>query len=381
MTTNRVPLSIFARCSLAGFRPLAVLLGGLILLSGCATTPPDIERGVQRLESSLERLERRGFTGQIVVAHGDQVLFDRGFGRMGVTDDRPVMPDAVMPLASLTKPFTASAVLALAAEGHLGLDYPIGDYIPDLADQWGRIPIHHFLTHTAGLPAEIINRAWDEGPPRFEPVNRDEFVQRMAHFQPDHPPGAGYNYSNVGYSLLAALIEHVAEEDYESFLRGSLLATAGIEGIGYALQGWESKELVQGRDGDESIGHYYDQPQVAGGLGWNLRGGGDLLARPAGIIAWWQAIRDERWLSAPWLEEWLTPRREKPDGRHYGYGLIFHDSIHGPVVGHPGGDFTFSVDFSWYRDLDLMIYIATADARFQAHELRDDMHRLLLGRL
>lgn len=352
-----------------------------MMLVGCASTPPDIERGLQRLESALDRLEARGFAGQVVIVQGNQTLLNRGYGQMSVDDDRPITSAAVMPLASLTKPFTASAVLALAAEGRLELDDPIGAFIPALAEHWARIPIHYFLTHTAGLPAEIINRAWDEGPPRFEPVQRDEFVRRMAHFQPDHPPGEGYNYSNVGYSLLAVLIEHVAEEDYESYLRGSLLATAGIEGIGFALQGWESTDLVQGRNGDEPIDHYFDRPRVEDGLGWNLRGAGDLLARPDGIIAWWQAIRDQRWLSAPWLEKWLTRQTEKSDGRHYGYGLIFRDSIHGPVVGHPGGDFTFSVDFSWYRDLDLMIYIATADARFPADELRDDMHRTLLGRL
>jgi CubicO group peptidase (beta-lactamase class C family) len=381
MTIHRDHLSIFGRCSPRAFGRLALTLTGALALVACATPPVNLERGTQRLESHLERLEQRGFAGQVAVVRGDEILINRGFGYMAVDDPRPITSQSVMPLASLTKAFTASAVLALAAEGRLGLDEPIGNHLPGLARHWAEIPIRHYLTHTAGLPAEIINRAWRDSPPRFEPVGRETFVKRLDQFKPDHPPGQGYNYSNVGYSLLAVLIEHLAEQSYESYLRGTLLATSGIEGIGFALQGWSEDDLVSGRRGQQSVGHYFDQPQIEGGLGWKLRGAGDLLAQPAAIIAWWQAIRDQRWLSSPWLDVWLTPQQEKPDGSQYGYGLIFRDSSHGPVIGHPGGDFTFAVDFSWYQDLDLMIYIATADARFEADVLRDELHRLLLGRL
>ncbi len=358
-----------------------MVLGAGLMVIACAVTPPDLDRGTERLVNQLDGLEQQGFAGQVAVVHGQDVLVNRGLGTMDVDDDREITPDAVMPLASLTKPFTASAVLALAAEGRLSPDEPISHHLPGLDAQWADIPIRNFLTHTAGLPAEIVSRAWEEDLQRFEPVERNEFVERVNQFQPDPPPGQGYNYSNVGYGLLAALVEHVAEESFESFLSTTLLATAGIGEIGFRMQGWQADDLVSGRDGSTRVGHYFEQPLVDGALGWNLRGSGDLLATPGGIIAWWQAIRDQRWLSAPWLEEWLTARQDKSDGNRYGYGLIFRESAHGPVIGHPGGDFTFSVDFSWYPDLDLMIYIASADARFQADVLRDELHRTLLGPL
>ena len=380
MITSRAISSISGRCRSTQWVRAAVLAGAVLALAACAVTPPDLDRGLERFENRLERLERQGFAGQVAVVQGDQVLLKRGFGQMGIDDERPITADAVMPLASLTKPFTASAILALAAEGRLGLDDPIGEHLPGLDPQWAEIPIHIFLTHTAGLPAGIVNRAWEDDLPQFEPVDRETYVARLNQFQPDHPPGERYNYSNVGYSLLAAVIELVAEESYESYLRSTLLATAGIRNIGFSLQGWQSEDLVRGRDGAEDLGHHFDRPRVDNALGWKLRGSGDLLATPDGIIAWWQAIRDQRWLSAPWLEEWLTPRQRKPDGDRYGYGLFFRDSSHGPVIGHPGGDFIFGVDFAWYVDLDLMVYIATADARFAADLLRDDLHRRLLGR-
>jgi hypothetical protein len=85
-------------------------------------------------------------------------------------------------------------------------------------------------------------------------------------------------------------------------------------------------------------------------------------------------------LSAPWLETWLTPQVDEADGSRYGYGLHFRNSDFGPVIGHTGGDFTYAVDFSWFVDHDLMVYLATADARFEADLLRDSLHRRLFGR-
>jgi|GEM_PF-1763846 len=350
-------------CLVAGL--LAGLMGACVTLAA----PADSNMLAERLIREMERAERRGFAGQLVVVHGEDVVVRRGFGTMAPDDSRPLNTEAVMPLASVTKPITAGAVLALAAEGRLGLDEPIGDHLPGLADHWASVPIRHFLTHTAGLPAEIVNRAWD-GVARFEPVDRDTLVRRVNRSRPDHSPGAAFNYSNIGYNLLAALIEVVTEEPYEDFVAGSLLATAGVQGIGLRRPGWMPDELVAGRSGASASGHYFDQPMLADGMGFHLRGAGDLMATPDGVIGWWQAIRRQVWLSPPWLEEWLTPQVTEPDGSKYGYGWNFRTSALGPVIGHTGQVLDFTVDFSWYVDQDLLVYINSANSRFPADSLR-----------
>lgn len=361
--------------------PSLALLITACLLVGCASpgTPAPLRIDPEALDQELQGLEARGLVGQILIMQGEDILLERGYGQMAPDDPRPVTRDAVMPLASLTKPLTASAVLALAAEGRLGLDEPIGAYLPELDSNWGAIAIHHYLTHTAGLPAEIVNRAWD-GNPRFEPITCTTLLDRLAHFQPDHPAGEGFNYSNVGYNLLAVLIETLAEQSFEAFINGSLLRTAGIFEIGLLEPGWSEQDLVVGRDGERRVGHYFEQPMLDDGFGWHLRGAGDLMARPAGIANWWQSIRRQTWLSAPWLETWLTPQVDEADGSRYGYGLHFRTTDFGPVIGHTGGDFTYAVDFSWFVEHDLMVYLATADARFEADLLRDELHRRLFGR-
>ncbi|MCH8478536.1 MAG: beta-lactamase family protein [Wenzhouxiangella sp.] len=354
--------SIFARCSSL---LLAVLLGGCVALPDRPVTTVDLATA---LESRLAAAERRGFAGQLLVMRGEEVLVKRGFGQIVPGQATALDETAVMPLASLTKPFTASAVLALAAAGWLGLDEPIGDFVSGLEEHWAEVPIHHYLTHTAGLPAEIVNRAWT-GPVRFEPVGRDIFMDRLNQFQPDHPPGQGFNYSNIGYNLLAVLIETVAETDWETFLAGSLLNTADVSGIGLLRPGWTDDQLVVGRDGQRTSGHFLDQPMLDDGAGWHLRGAGDLLATPAGIAAWWQSIQRKTWLSQPWLALWLSPQVSDPYGGEYGYGWEFRESSMGPVIGHTGQELDFTSVLAWYQALETLVYINSANKRFRADRL------------
>ena len=370
------------RASATFCRSVTCLVPVLALaLAGCTTLPTaeQIERGAERLEHELRSLENEGFAGQVLVARGDEVLLLSGYGAMGLDDPRPVTDNAVMPLASITKPFTASAIFVLAAEGKLALDDPIGQFLDELDSPWGDIPVQALLTHSAGLPAEIVRHGRMEEH-RFEPIDRNTFLQRVQHFEPDFEPGAGFRYGNVSYGLLAAIIEVVAEQSWESFLIGSVLNTAGVADIGVFSPGWHDSEMVRARDGERDLGHYLEQPRLADGLGYNIRGAGDLHARPAGVLAWWQAMRQEFWLSPPWMDRWLEPQISEPDGSRYGYGLHFRRSPWGPVIGHTGGEAGFTSDFSWFTELDLVVYINSAHTDFEADLLRDRLHRQLLGK-
>jgi len=347
-----------------------------LVIAACATLPTDeqVETSTEQFDRQLQALAREGFAGQVLVARGDKVLLLSGYGTMGLDDPLPVTDNAVMPLASVTKPFAASAVFALAAEGRLGLDDPIGDFLEALEPPWSDIPIGALLTHTAGLPAEIRHRDHANGH-LFEPVDRETFLERVQQFPPDHPPGDGFNYSNIGYGIVAAVIETAAEQSWEAYLVGSLLNTAGISDIGLELPEWQPPELVRARHDELDLGHWLEQPRLADGMGYNIRGAGDLLARPTGILAWWHAMRREIWLSSPWLELWLEPQVREPDGSQYGFGLHFRNSPLGPVIGHTGAEAGFTVDFSWFTQLDLLVYINSANADFPA----DELHSLLLA--
>lgn len=347
-----------------------------LAVAGCAVAPPAdrFEAAGKRLTGYLDALERRGFAGQVAIVHQGEILIREGRGRMGTDDSRPVPADAVMPLASVTKPLAASLVMALAAEGRLALDDPIGKHLPGLGSPWSEITVESLTTHTSGLPAEIASRRW-EGPPRFEPVDLETFLKRIRRFPPD--PDAGFRYSNLGYGLLAAVIEAACGQSWEDCLVDRLLQPADIEGIGLLYPGWGDADIVRSRQSDHGRTHHLEQPRLNDGMGWHLRGSGDLLARPAGVIAWWRAVRDGRWLPDPWLERWLTPQVREPDGSRYGHGLHFRASRLGRAIGHTGEDLGYSVSLYWYPESDLMVYINAADPRFAADRLRDRIERIL----
>lgn len=359
-------------------RRFASLVSAL-LLAACAVAPTSerIEPGVERFERKLQNLEREGFAGQALIARGDEVLLLSGYGTMGLDDRRPIADNAVMPLASITKPFTASAVIALAAEGKLALDDPIGQFLDTLDPPWSDLPIRALLTHTAGLPAEIRHHDHIEEH-LFEPVDRDTFLKRVQQFPPAHPPGEGFEYGNIGYGLLAALIESVTEQSWEDWLIGSVLNTAGVDDIGLMQPDWQASDLVRARDAESDLGHWLDKPRLADGMGYNIRGAGDLLARPSGILAWWHAMRRGTWLSQPWLEQWLEPQVHEPDGSQYGFGLQFLDSPLGPVIGHTGEEAGFTAIVSWFPEIDLLVYINSAHVDFRADRLEAGLLDIML---
>ena len=352
----------------------------LLSLAGCAThglRSLEPAEATARLENALNREARRGFAGQALVARGDEVLLLAARGKRRPGGDEPIAVDAVMPLASVTKPFTASAVLALVEDGHVALDAPLGAYLGDLADPWAQVPVEHFLLHTAGLPAEIVNRTWP-GHPWFEPVGHAEFLAGLARFPPDHPPGDGFNYSNVGYSILAALIEQVTGLPWERYLRERLLLPARVDDIGFLLPDWPPEQRVHGRVNGEDRGSHFDQPRLDDGLGYRLRGAGDLQASARSMLHWWQSIRRGEWLPRDAFTAWITPQVAEPDGQAYGYGLEFRPSRAGPVSGHSGSDGVFTADWSWYAEHELLIYVASADPGRPANAVRESLLRALL---
>jgi CubicO group peptidase (beta-lactamase class C family) len=354
---------------------LALALAG----AGCATlTPAQLDLG--GLDRELTRLERRGMVGHVLVARHGTLVYSRGVGAVDPsTGDRatPIGSTTVFPLLSLTKPFTASAILALAADGQISIDDAIGRHLPELASPWADIPVHALLTHTAGVSPQIASRDWS-GEPLLEPITRETFLGRVQQFPPQRDGATAFRYSNVGYGLLGALIESVTGRSFERYLRERLLAPAGLVRIAFHDPQWSVGEVVTGRVAGRAHWRYIDQPMLPDGAGFNLRASGELHASADDVLAWWRALRAGNWLPDEWMDEWLTPRVREPDGSRYGYGWQFRETRAGLVIGHTGGDRVYSVDFSWYPDLDLLIHVTTADARWQADLLRDRLHRRLL---
>jgi len=150
-----------------------------------------------RLDEYMAERASAGFSGVVIVARDGKVLLQRGYGYLDAGKTRPVAADSVFTTGSITKQFTAAAILKLEMQGRLKTNEAMARYLPGVPDDKRAITIHQLLTHTAGFPPA----SGDD----LEAIGRDAFERLVLSRPLAQAPGT-YEYSNVGYSLLAALV-------------------------------------------------------------------------------------------------------------------------------------------------------------------------------
>lgn len=201
----------------------------LALLSRCTESPSDAFR------SSFEPVARQyvealGIPGlAVVVTRGDDVVYQQAFGVQSVADSEPLTDRSLFHVASVTKTFTAAAVMLLSSSGDLALDDPLGRYLPCFAREGppkSEITIRQVLSHTGGLP-DVTDYGWDE--PEVDDGALGRFVCEQAKAPLVADPGTEFHYSNVGYSVLGDVIARVSGHTYETELRELLLSPLGMD--------------------------------------------------------------------------------------------------------------------------------------------------------
>jgi len=172
---------------------------------------------------------------------GGQVMLRKGYGMANLELGVPIQPDMVFELGSITKQFTATAVLMLQERGKLSIEDDVTKYLPDYPTQGQKITIDHLLTHVSGIPSYT-------GLPEWLPrVREDLTVQQLIDIFKDKPlefnPGEKWSYNNSAYILLGAVIEKVSGKSYEDFIEQEIFAPLGMKRSYYGHQ----NEVIPGR--------------------------------------------------------------------------------------------------------------------------------------
>ncbi|MFQ6549973.1 serine hydrolase domain-containing protein [Aestuariibius sp. 2305UL40-4] len=264
-------------------------------------------------------------------------------------------PEApLIDLGSITKVVTAVAVLTLVDGGQLGLDTTLAELMPDVPRDKGGITVHQLLTHTSGL----VDSTGDDG----ERIGRAAFVARLMATPLDRAPGAGYAYSNAGYSLLAAIIETVSGQSYDAYLQSALIEPHGLVPIGYQAAYAEDRSLRSGRQALTGFRRLPIDRASWGGAepGWNLIGNGGAVTTADGFLAFWTAFYQGRLVSSDLVALALTPHADEGDGTSfYGYGLVVEDTPdHGRTYWHDGGNEIFSAEWRHLSQQDAAYFVA-----------------------
>ncbi|MFF2480154.1 serine hydrolase [Paenibacillus sp. NPDC058071] len=268
-------------------------------------------------------IEQR-YSGLALVAKDGRVLLRKGYGL--ASPGKLNRPDMTSRIASITKSFTAAAVMKLVEEGKLSLNDPISAYITGIP-RGDEITIHMLLSHTSGLPSEFTR-----GAERTIEQTVAEIRTKKLEFE----PGTDYKYSNNGYVLLAAVIEKLSGQSYAAYVQSELMSRAGMSRSGTATK---STPVIQGYV--QQKGEWVEAPYYV-----SQSGTGTLYATVDDLLKWDGLLRSGKLLTADSLEAMYTPHSEKG----YGYGWIARDAAEGRTVFHNGSGSGYSTGMS--RNLD-----------------------------
>ena len=332
-----------------------VLLPSLALAfaaPGLAAQAPATDPVVRSLDSLMAAAYPADGPGAaVVVARGGEVLLRKGYGLASVELGVPATPEHVFRIGSITKQFTAVAVLMLAEEGKLSLDDEITEYFPGWPTHGHRITVEHLLTHTSGI------RSYTSMPELMGQQQRDvELPALIAAFrdQPmDFAPGSDFRYNNSGYVLLGALVERLSGQEYADFLRTRIFEPLGMRDTRY-----EGQELIPGRVPGHRV-HAPGDVRPARYLSMTLpHAAGALVSTVDDQLRWQRAVAEGRLLRPESWRRAFTAFR-LADGRSAGYG---HGWFLGTAAGEGsvehGGDINgFSSDGLWLPGAGLHVVV------------------------
>lgn len=304
----------------------------------------------------LRRAAANGFSGEVLTAVGDSVVLHAAYGIASAATGARYDTTTPTYIGSLTKQFTAAAILKLADEGRLSVYDSIGKFLRGVPRDKAGITLDQLLTHSAGIPDTIGERYGDSF------LSRDDFVRR-ALAAPLDTPSHVFSYSTSGYALLAAIVELASGERYEDYLRTHLFRPAGLTHTGYVLTPAMMQEVAHARRGTQDLGAPQSRKTwTVDGPTWALRGGGGMLSTAADLFRWYRAVRGGKVLSKHSVDQLFAAHVAEDSTRtsFYGYGwYIVPQSSHGRVIGHNGSDGTYYGALVNFADRDVVVIVLT----------------------
>jgi CubicO group peptidase (beta-lactamase class C family) len=301
-----------------------------------AITKADIPPPQELVESLFtNRITRDSAGAAVLVAQDGKILFEKGYGLADVEQHVPVTAVTKFRIGSITKQFTAAAILKLQEQGKLSVQDKLAKYIPDFP-RGDEVTLHHLLTHTSGI------HSYTDKPGFFDtvtkPVTPAELINSFKHDPYDFDPGKKWRYDNSGYFLLGYIVEKVSGQTY-----GDFLARTFFEPLGMTNTGVYRSDL---RLDHEALGYKFEQGRFSKALNWDMSwagGAGALYSTVEDLYRWNEAVFSTgKLLKEPSLQAAFTAVKttenkedDSNDGYGYGWGLSRFRGVQ--EISHGGG--------------------------------------------
>jgi CubicO group peptidase (beta-lactamase class C family) len=271
-----------------------------------------------RLDAWLSGLAQSGeLRGSVLVARGDTVLLSRGYGVADEASGAPNTATTRFRIGSISKQFTAMAILILQEQGKLRVEDTICLYVSDCPDAWRPVTLRHLLTHTSGVP-DYTN--FPDFPALIgAPATLDQLIARFKSLPLEFTPGARWSYSNSGYILLGAVIERVSGQSYSAFLRDHIFAPLGMRDTSYDVNNPPSPQHATGYLSAHERPVYLNMSEFGPA--------GALASTVEDLYRWDRALARHQLVGQRTMDAMFTPAIPCPAGgcllpsdRGYGYG-------------------------------------------------------------
>jgi CubicO group peptidase (beta-lactamase class C family) len=270
-----------------------------VILSACATQPtPDPKVLSAEFDALVEKNHQDGlFDGAVLVAQNGQVIFSKGYGFADREKKIPNTPQTKFRIASVTKQFTAMAILILQQQGKLSVEDGICNYITNCPEIFKQVKIRHLLSQSAGIPNSTAYS-----------MPGDQMVSKSAtlFFQ----PGEQFKYQDVTFNIAGRIIETVSGQSYASFLKQYIFEPLGMSNTGVDDMKQTDLDLAKGYSNAE--GDIALQPV------YGLFAEGSVYSTVEDMYRWDQALYGDKLLPQSSLKVMFTPQVAVPDGEYYG---------------------------------------------------------------
>jgi CubicO group peptidase (beta-lactamase class C family) len=269
--------------------------------------------------------------GACVMAMKDgKVIFEHAYGVADIETKTPCTPETNFRLASVSKQFTATAVLFLADRGKLSLDDKLTKFFPGFPKYGDAITVKHLLTHTSGLPA------YEELIPKGTTLQLDDYDVLhllMDTKEPKFAAGSKWEYSNSGYTLLGLIVEQVAKQPFHEFMALEIFQPLGMnESVMYQRGLNEIPHRAFGHEQKDGKWSQADQSLTSA-----VRGDGGVYTSLRGYRKWLAGIDDQKLLKKDTYKAMFSPQvLTDRHGSHYGYGWFIDEYRGEPRIHHNG---------------------------------------------
>jgi CubicO group peptidase (beta-lactamase class C family) len=355
--------AIAASCA-KGWRCAITAIVAVSLFAACQRAENVQDPASRKVDALFEALTEGIQPGAAVMVIRDgEIVHQAGYGYANLEKQTPITADSAFRLASVSKQFTAMAIMVLAEDGALSVDDPVSRYLPELAPYEG-VTIRHMITHTSGLPEyyDLIDTR------SGMPTNADALAFLATMAEPVFVPGEQYEYSNPAYDMLAPLVESVSGQDFATFMRQRVFDPAGMQNsfifdhsepaIPHRVTGYEPDGEGFRLNDHDPLNH--------------IVGSGGMYSTLNDFFRWDRALYGENVVSRAAIDAAFTPSRlNNGESTDYGFGWSIDDYIGHRRVRHGGSWIGFRTHIARYPDDGLSIVILSNRADFDPESYVD----------